>query len=143
MSGLLTVDELIVELRSGKNNRALAAIDKLRKYGWLSDGSLAGVNLWGANLAGANLERANLVGVNLSAANLSNVNLNLASLNKARLVGADLSGANLYEAQIVGTSLQSVIFDEHTILPDGNRWTLATNIAKFADGEVYLTHPSI
>ena len=140
MSGLLTVDQFIIELRSGKNDHALAAIDKMRKQGWLSDGSLAGVNLWGANLAGANLEGANLIGVNLSAANLTNVNLHLACLNKARLVGANLSGANLYETQFVGTSLRSVEFSEDTILPNGKHWTPDTDIAKFFDGAMYVSY---
>ncbi len=114
---------LIQDLRSGKNDRTLQAIDKLRKLDLLSDGSLAGVNLWGANLAGANMQRANLIGVNLSAANLSGVDFRLACLNKVRLAGADLRGANLSNAQLMGTSLNNSTCDETTILPSGEHWT--------------------
>jgi uncharacterized protein YjbI with pentapeptide repeats len=121
-------DRLVHEASSQSNERAKAAIDDLRHYGWLTgeDGLLKGADLERANLAGALLEDATLTGADLedatltgallSEANLAGIafpgaNLTSASLRGATLTGANLSratltGANLSRATLTGTNLQ-------------------------------------
>jgi hypothetical protein len=149
--------ELILEMVTGGKDRAIAALNKLRRRHWLYDGSLrgrdlGGVQLQGADLADANLQKAqlwkaNLQGANLALANLQEARLHRANLQEARLAdanlqeaalwsaklqGANLAGASLREAQLWGAEL-----DENATLPDGTKWTPDTDVvesmARFTD----------
>lgn len=71
---------LIREMGSRDNGIALRAVQELREYGYLSDGSLHSVWLMRANLEGAELYSADIRG---------------AALHSANLRGAELIGANL------------------------------------------------
>jgi hypothetical protein len=94
-------EELILQMGSPDNAFAIEAVRFLRQKGWLTDGSLNGAYLWGANLQRADLERANLKG-----ANLFNANLKAATLNSANLTGVDLVRANLQGTYIRQVNLQ-------------------------------------
>ncbi len=160
--------DLMARMRSQVNEVAVQAAEELRRYGWLTDGSLQAVNLQsaklqradlkGANLQRVNLERADLQRVqlegsdlqgaklrsaNLEAAKLSFANLQMADLHSANLYYAnlwdsDLQGANLQHANLQRADLLNVRFDENTILPDGTCWTPDTHIGHFTDPD----HPN-
>jgi uncharacterized protein YjbI with pentapeptide repeats len=98
---------LIRQLGSRVNEEAVRAAEELRAVGWLTDGSLQGVYLGGANLQGADLRWATLQGVGLEGANLQEARLNKATLQGAHLVEADLAGVLL-----VGANLQGVLLVE-------------------------------
>jgi uncharacterized protein YjbI with pentapeptide repeats len=95
--------------------------------------NLSGARLGGANLHGADLNKAKLIEVQLHGAVLLGANL-----CGARLWDADLREANLREVDLKGASLhranlQGADFDENTTLPDGTKWTLDTDMARFTD----------
>lgn len=105
-------DELLDDFRSDVNHVAKHAVNKLRRYGWLFDGSLKNLNFYGANLAGAELGSANLKGVNLHHAMLekaviNNVNLEMADLEKTNLRDAILRNSNLAGCDIGNSDLQN------------------------------------
>ena len=138
-----------------------AALARARAQGWVTDGTLRGAPLAGANLASMNLERADLRGANLQAANLTSTNLyradlrgatlvesqcqnatlHLADLRQARLFrarlseaqmsGADLRGASLVNAALDGADLENARMNHRTVLPDGSRWRSAEDLARF------------
>ena len=74
----------------------------------LSQASLFQANLSGAHLFQANLSGALLSGANLSGAYLSGANLNNANLSGAYLSGAHLNGADLGDADLSGADLTGV-----------------------------------
>ena len=92
---------LIAEMGSSVLDIAVAATEKLKQRGWLSDGSL-----YGADLHHANLQRADLHGAYLHRAYLARVDLRRADLHMADLVGADLHMADLQGAILFGARLQ-------------------------------------
>jgi uncharacterized protein YjbI with pentapeptide repeats len=106
---------LIAQMGSQVKDLAAAAVEELRREGWLDDGSLRAAHLTRANLEGAtlswaNLERARLEEANLSGANLLGADLRRADLRRANLSGAeltvaDLRGAILAEADLSGADL--------------------------------------
>lgn len=146
---------LIEEMGSSVQGVAVAAVEKLRKRGWLWDGSLKRAELYGADLSKADmyradLRKAHLEDTNLAEANLSDTNLAEAQLANANLYdamvyGADLAKANLTEANLhgafleganlQGAELHGVKFDESTTLPDGTLWTSSTDLKRFTDME--------
>jgi uncharacterized protein YjbI with pentapeptide repeats len=107
---------LISKLRNHDHNESIRAVNELRKRGWLTDGSLRGVeigdfdpnnscpctDLRGVNLSDANLQGATIVGavllqeVNLSKANLQDIKFS--TLLGVSLEGANFAGANLQNA---------------------------------------------
>jgi uncharacterized protein YjbI with pentapeptide repeats len=103
---------LIEQMGSSAQSVAIAAAERLSGYGWLSDGSLRGADLSGANLQGAFLFKANLEGVHLQGATLIGANLRRANMLGVRLQGADLSGANLQEAFLVHVSFRDARLSE-------------------------------
>lgn len=146
----LDKSRLISQLGSSNNDIALTAGEDLLGRGWLRDGTLQDISLIGANLQGGFFKQANLQGAYLNWANLRGAHLMYANLERANLFSADFCGAllaytnfhdadltnailrdatldytdfrgaNLYQADLRGTSLQRVLLDENTILPDGS-----------------------
>jgi hypothetical protein len=97
--------DLIAQMGSTVKDVAVAAVEELQRYGWLTDGSLRGAYLRMANLEGANLFRADLQEADLVMANLQDANLGNANLQKTGLSGANvqkaiLNAANLREARL-------------------------------------------
>jgi Pentapeptide repeats (8 copies) len=136
--------QLIVQLGSLDNARAIEAAKLLDSYGWLHDGSLEGAMLQKADLQNAVLMNADLRGVYLSGANLQGAILIVVDLQNAELSQTDLRGARLYNANLVGAQLGSAIFDEHTELPDLNFWTPDTDMTRFTDPHnPDFWHPSV
>jgi hypothetical protein len=139
---------LIEELGSRVQDVAVYAAEKLRRRGWLTDGSLQEARLWEANLHNANLQRAYLASAHLEGANLRGANLGGAVLPQVHLEGANLHNANLQRAYLAsahleganlrGANLQMVLwpdaeFDEDTTLPDGTKWMPGTDMDRFTD----------
>lgn len=191
--------ESIKQLGSTKYQQAADAVNKLREYGWLFDGSLRGASLKGANLyevyfynadfaeadfteaclqgsdwleantehtifkdaellyarmdniyaSGAVFDKANIAKAFLTgdlhsasfresnlqgtiiAGNWQRTSLERANLRDATLISLDLRGVNLTEAVLQNASLENVVFDEQTILPDGTHWSSATDMSRF------------
>jgi len=152
--------QLIREMRSAFNGRAIQAVNLLQSQGWLTDGTLQGAHLEGANLWRADLQNAHLVDVHfmnatlrdanlrnvtLMGANLQGVNLGKSDLSGGQLIGADLSvtklwganlsganltNANLYQADL-GWGTYAAQFSDTTILPDGRFWTPDIDMESF------------
>lgn len=98
--------DLIIQLASSDNVAALQAVHYLRAAGWLTDGALAGAELWQANLAEAPLDKACLRNARLHNANLESADLHNADLSGARLRDANLNGAELSGARLVRARLE-------------------------------------
>lgn len=107
-------ERLIRQMGANDNGLALVAIDELRSYGWLEDGSLRKVSFYLANLMNARLfsadleetdfERADLGNADLKWVNLRNANLKAAFCENSLLIGACLSSACLSKANLGGVS---------------------------------------
>jgi hypothetical protein len=114
---------LMVDMGGLDNAEALHAVDRLRQYGWLTNGTLKDTPLIDANLANANLESAYLRGVIFTNAILTGADLRGANLRGAIFTGADLAGAQL----------DAAVYDEKTVLPDGSFWAEGTDMRRFTD----------
>lgn len=106
------LDELISQLRNP--DLAFKAVDELCLHGWLTDGSLRGVNLSGCDLSGtimyaADLEGADLSHGSLNVSYLSGANLRNANLTEANLMGADLGQVNFENAVLTRAILRAAI----------------------------------
>jgi len=129
----------IQALRSNNTENIHAALETLRQYDWLYDGTLQGVDLRNALLPDANffmadlrgahcdnadlsranffkadVESADFVQTNLQAAsigdaNLRNVNFYKANLTRANLVNSDLRDSNLRGANLTGAIIDNVL----------------------------------
>lgn len=131
-------ERLIRESGSASNETAKAAISDIQKRGWLSggDGLLEGKALHYADLKGANLYYANLRGTDLRGADLQ-----AADLIGADMRDADLRGANLHNAMVMWrnkktgevrqANLTHAVYDERTILPNGENWNAEVDWAQF------------
>lgn len=97
--------ELIEQMGSTVHDVAIAAAEKLRRRGWLTDGSLQRARLGLANLQGAILLDAHLQGADLRWAHLQGARLEAAHLQGADLWRADLQGAKLGDADLQGAIL--------------------------------------
>ncbi|MBK8900266.1 MAG: pentapeptide repeat-containing protein [Anaerolineaceae bacterium] len=75
---------LILQMSSPINSVAREAIRMLRTRGWLTDGTLRGINLRWANLQDAYLEGANLPDTNLFRARLKGAHLQWSNLEGAK-----------------------------------------------------------
>jgi hypothetical protein len=104
---------LIRQMDNPNNGIVIQAVKELRAYGWLSDGSLQGADLFGANLQGTLLVKADL--------------------RDAALLSANLQDAYLQEA-----NLEGAMFNMQTILPNGQTWTPDADLSCFTDE----THPN-
>jgi len=120
MAKPVRLQSLIAQIRNGENALAREAIDELRKIGWLTDGSLQGVDLRGARLSyadlrGANLRHADLCGALLRKAVLKQAELNGADLRHTDLQHADLQGADLTDARLNNASLAQAKITQSTL----------------------------
>jgi len=120
-------------MRSPSRSITRAAIEDLKKSGWLYDGWLDGAYLSYSNLASADLHRASLQGARLKSVKAQGTNLSYADLQGAGLTQAKLQGADLRHADVEEASFKEAEFDESTILPDGSRWCPETVMARFTD----------
>jgi hypothetical protein len=149
-------EKLITNMSSKTREVALQATEELRQSNWLTDGSLKGVNLSGANLRGFELNSANLIdavlintnlsGAKLFGAKLSGANLFLADLSNATLDSADLHEANLQGTNLYGADLSTVHnlnsatlkgawYSDKTKWPDGFDPETAGAILVYIDGK--------
>lgn len=80
---------------------------------------LTGAALRDADLAGATINFGNLTGADLSLADLTGADLWKADLTGADLSNAVLTGADLTGAQLTRTTLDSIVYDQHTKWPAG------------------------
>lgn len=96
----------------------------------LRSANLQGAKLWSANLKEANLQSANLHGAKFGIAELQKIglDLHLENLRRANLEGADLTDANLETVDLTNAD-----FDQHTILPNGDKWNSDTDLRRFTD----------
>ncbi len=101
-------DRLIRDAGSTVNDSANAAVDEIRKRGWLVgvNSLLIGMDLRRANLRGARFDLANLSGADLFDAELRGANLRNATLVGVTLQNADLQDAHLWAANLEGASLR-------------------------------------
>lgn len=104
---------LLGEVRNRDNGLALRALEEMRAFGWIVDGTLVQANLWGANLEGADLSEivlrsAQLGRANLRSAILFDADLREADLSRAVLDGADLSRADMRRVDLSGATLLNV-----------------------------------
>lgn len=124
----------------------------------LTEADFKGANLEGALLTNAKLRNADLTNVNLRSAQLAYTQLEGATLVNANLTNADLQyaclqGSSLYDVELEGAcldradlrgccllyanlsraTLNGAIFDETTILPNGEKWTITTDWRMFTD----------
>ena len=138
---------------------ALAAVDEIRKRGWMSGevSLLASVELHfaqlaGADLSGANLEKTDFLitcldDANLQGANLRGASLKSSSLRNANLRDADLTGALLESADFTGASMRHARLDEVIMeywgtepatMPNGELWHADMDLRMFTDPD----HPN-
>lgn len=129
---------LVHKLGSSLNTEARRAAEELRVLGWLTDGSLEGVELIGANLEHvdlrgaalrcarmyrANLRGARLYGADLSGAFLTGCNLEGATMGRIKLDGAWMAGANLTGCNRIPRGvLPKVNRLKGATMPDGSRY---------------------
>lgn len=110
---------LIHKLGSSINTESRRAAEELRMLGWLSDGSLDGVELVGANLEGVNLRGAVLRNAKLFRSNLKGAHLYGADLSGAFLTGSNLSGAHMGRVKLDGAWLAGTNLSECKRIPRG------------------------
>jgi uncharacterized protein YjbI with pentapeptide repeats len=107
---------LLGEVRNRDNGLALRALEEMRAFGWIMDGTLAQANLWGANLEEADLNEVVLRGAQMGRANLRSAvlfdaDLREVDLSRAVLDGADMSRADLRRVDLSGATLLGVKAD--------------------------------
>lgn len=131
-------ERLIRESGSASNETAKAAISDIQKRGWLSggDGLLEGKALHYADLKGANLYYANLRGADLRGAQLQGADLIGADMRDADLRGANLNKAmvmwrNKSTGEIRQANMTHAVYDERTVLPNGEHWHNGVDWAQF------------
>jgi hypothetical protein len=107
-------ESLILQMSSPTNSIAREAVRVLRRRGWLTDGSLKGINLQHANLRKAFLEKADL----------RDVFLYKTELEDAYLQWANLQGARKLEEH----QLAQVKYLRGATLPDGSRYNGRFNL---------------
>jgi hypothetical protein len=100
----------------------------------LKDAVAADADFRGAKLAGVNLEDAILRSSKFDNANLSSSNMKKAFLAGANFSGTDLTNANLCEATLDHPEVaHSARFNEHTTLPNGDKWVSTTHMPEFTN----------
>ena len=102
---------LIALVRSQNINYARSAIEELRLRGWLSDGSLKGVDFSAANLRGLNFSGANILGAIFRGADLRDTDFSGADLRRCNFEMADLRGWRVAHALVEGADFTSASRD--------------------------------
>lgn len=107
-------ERLILQMGSPDNGFAVEAVRQLEKRGGLTDGSLRGVDISGANLSGAALVKADLGSVKLFGGNLSrailwDANFRRAILNGTNLTKAECWGWQFHKASLWRTDLTEAV----------------------------------
>jgi hypothetical protein len=95
--------------------------------------NMEAANLRRANLRGASLVQTNLQRAMMQEADLSGADLSMSNLGRANLRLANLQGANLYGANLWGVNLHGAVFDNTTILPNGEAYTCDDDVMPFID----------
>lgn len=98
---------LVLQLSSSDLGFATEASRLLNLHGWLTDGSVRGAYLHGANLSRAVLTNADFQGCVLTQAKFRFAWLDNANFKKARLTGCDLSDTHLIEANFEEAQLSN------------------------------------
>lgn len=142
-----------VQMQDAKlHNSDLSAIDLAcanLENAHLFRARMGGTKCWAANLKNATLDYADGAGALFSAANMDDCSLRHANFCQTDLRRTSLKGANFWQTDLRGANMQnadlssaqnldSAIFDETTILPDGNYWTKQVNILAFVDSETTM-----
>lgn len=135
MTHLIFSDELkrdlLEQIRDPDNSLAVQAVKIMRKAGWLTDGTLHGVDLSGANLRSANLIQADLRGADLSQADLSE-----AVLMHANLQGASLHGANFFKAVVSVCHFGEADLTDANLICADMRNAILTNVLNLTDSQL-------
>ncbi|MEL6408628.1 MAG: pentapeptide repeat-containing protein, partial [Chloroflexota bacterium] len=129
--------ELIFQLGSDERVTAKGALRMLRHRGWLTDGSVNGSYLRRANLAESDLSDASLAGADLWGANLNRAFLAGSNLERTNLRDVDLSDASLWRANLTGAYISNTNLSGVT-LPDGKKWNENIDMSRFTDPQ----HPN-
>lgn len=129
--------EVIQRMGSADRETALDALSFARAYGWLYDGTLAGVNLAGANLAGGDLSGGDLRRAVLAQADLSGANVSEADLEGADFFGANLEGANLSMTNLQGVYLAAANLSGTGVSHGDLRLAEGLVGARLPDGQPY------
>jgi hypothetical protein len=85
----------------------------------------------------SDLSGAKLAGVDLTGARLAGIKFIGADLSGCDLTGADVTGADFTGANLTDTVLAKLVFDQHTVwpegfaVPEGARWTPGTPDPRF------------
>ncbi len=130
-------ERLIQQVRSRQNWLSLWAIEELRRMGWLTDGSMIGVDLKKASLQNAILERAVLAEVDFEGANLEGAILMSADLRRARLVNVNFQGAKLWDASMQDANLEGANLKGAGLTDDQLRQTSSLWRSIMPDGNLY------
>jgi uncharacterized protein YjbI with pentapeptide repeats len=120
------------DLRGANLRRTTMQEAFLRKTN-LQETVISEVSFQQADLAEADMCRATLVNINFT-----RVILWEAKLENAKFINTILEGADLEKANLCGTNAHeenNFKCDENTILPDGNKWTSATEMKRYTNPE--------
>jgi Pentapeptide repeats (8 copies) len=100
----------------------------------LQEADFVSTDMYQVKLVKANLQNSTLLFANLSEADLESANLVRANLYTANLCGANLKGTNLSEAILNRVRVDAnTVFDEHTILPNGKRFSTKLGIGQLEE----------
>ncbi|MCA9361851.1 pentapeptide repeat-containing protein, partial [Candidatus Kaiserbacteria bacterium] len=113
LSQLEVKDTLIEQIHSHLEPNAVQALEDMRVYGWLTNGTLQGESLIGVTWVDADLRQADLRDANLADAVLQGSDLSHSFFQRANLEGANLSDADLsyvsmQEANLSQTDLSGI-----------------------------------
>jgi uncharacterized protein YjbI with pentapeptide repeats len=100
------LQQLAREMGSGDNAFALKAAKELKAQGWLTDGSLQGIDLDAADLSSADLSHADISYASCGATSLRGAFAENVLLVNATITGAHLEEANLSNANLMGADLR-------------------------------------
>lgn len=112
-------EQLIRRMQSRFNPTALSAIEELRVYGKLQDGTVRNRNLRGSNWENANLYEADLTGCDLTNAILKHADFVYANLQDAKVTEEQL----VYTDNLCGATMpDGSRYDGRYVLPGDRNW---------------------
>ncbi|MEO8611847.1 MAG: pentapeptide repeat-containing protein [Chloroflexota bacterium] len=139
-------NHLIREMRKSQPETRKDAFEECLLRHWFNNGTLAYEDMRGvklhdfefgiqfADLRGTNLQNAELYNTRFFYSNMQGANLLYSDVKGAKFFGTNLWEANFEYAQ----NIELARFDTEATLPDGNKWTPATDMRQFTDP----THPN-